>query len=66
MYDIPKKILVDHDPQFRETFKKWRREEDIEVKYTPKKYPQAKDKLNEISRILRRNFSYLRMYLIII
>jgi len=63
---IYQKVLFDHDLQFRETFKKWQMKEDIEVKYTRKKYPQAKDKLNEISRILRWNFSYLRMYLIII
>jgi len=39
---IYQKVLFDHDLQFRETFKKWHREEDIEIKYTPKKISTGK------------------------
>lgn len=56
----PKKILVDQGSQFREDFMGWCKNEGIEVLYTPKRYPQAKGKVERSIRNFNEEFLGLR------
>jgi len=59
LYGIPKKVLVDRGSQFKTTFKKWCKKKGIEVTYTPKRYPQAKGKVERDIRNFAEEFLVL-------
>ncbi len=59
LYGVPKKVLVDHGPQFREMFKVWCKNQGIEVVYAPKRYPQAKGKVERDIRNFKEEFLIL-------
>ncbi len=58
-YGLPKKILVDRGPQFRERFIRWCREKGIEVVQAPVRYPQAKGKVERKIRTFNEEFLVL-------
>lgn len=61
LYGMPKKILVDQGPQFRDDFRTWCRDDnEIEVTYAPKHYPQAKGKVERDIRNLSEEFIVLQ------
>ncbi|HEC94538.1 MAG TPA: transposase, partial [Thermoplasmatales archaeon] len=59
LYGIPKKVLVDRGSQFKTTFNKWCKKRGIEVTYTPKRYPQAKGKVERDIRNFKEEFLVL-------
>jgi len=58
-YGIPAKILVDQGTQFKYTFKKWCKDNNIEVVYAPVHYPQAKGKVERDIRNFNEEFLVL-------
>jgi len=54
----PKAILSDHGSQFREVWKRWCRQHDIEPHYAHPSYPQDKGKVERCIQNLNREFVY--------
>ena len=52
----PSKILVDNDSRFKVKFKRWCKQHDIEVIYTPLFYPQTKGKVERCIRTFVEGF----------
>jgi len=59
LYGLPKKVLVDHGTQFREMFREWCKDHDIDVLYAPVRYPQAKGKVERDIRNFKEEFLIL-------
>jgi len=59
IFGKPKRILVDHGPQFREIFKRWCDAHGTEVIYAPVHYPQAKGKVERDIRNFKEEFLVL-------
>ena len=59
-YGKPSKILVDNDSRFKVKFKRWCKQHDIEVIYTPLSYPQAKGKVERCIRTFVEEFLRLQ------
>jgi transposase InsO family protein len=54
----PKAVLSDHGSQFREVWKRWCRQHDIEPHYAHPSYPQDKGKVERCIQNLNREFVY--------
>jgi len=60
---LPKAILSDHGPQFKEAWKKWCREHGVEAHFAHPSYPQDKGKVERCIQNLNREFiNYLRKF----
>jgi len=55
---LPKSILSDHDPQFKENWKSWCREHGIKPHFVHPSYPQDKGKVERCIQNLNREFVY--------
>jgi len=59
----PKAVLSDHGSQFRETWKRWCRENRVEAHYAHPSYPQDKGKVERCIQNLNREFvNHLREF----
>jgi transposase InsO family protein len=58
-HGTPRKILVNHGPQFKERFLDWCTRRGIEVIYAPPRYPQAKGKVERSIRTFNEEFLVL-------
>ena len=60
---LPKAILSDHGPQFKEAWKKWCREHSVEAHFAHPSYPQDKGKVERCIQNLNREFiNHLRKF----
>jgi IS30 family transposase len=60
---LPKAILCDHGPQFREQWKSWCLKHDVEVHFAHPSYPQDKGKVERCIQNLNREFvNHLRKF----
>jgi len=57
---LASKILVDNDTRFKLKFKRWCKQHDIEVIYTPPYYPQSKGKVERCIRTFVEEFLRLQ------
>lgn len=60
---LPKLILSDNGPQFKEEFAEWCRRRGIEVEHTPPHYPQSKGKVERCIRNINEEFLRLNRFI---
>jgi len=60
---LPKAILCDHGPQFREQWRRWCEDHDVEAHFAHPSYPQDKGKVERCIQNLNREFvNHLRKF----